>query len=563
MRPSIIKIIFAISLALIGLNSVWLLIQQPNIQARSISDNQIATANPLAIKAGIEINVDEIVADGLTCPVQVTHAGDGSDRLFVVEQVGTIKIISDSSVLPTPYLDVSALISGPGSCTGNERGLLGLAFHPDYTANGEFYINYTDTSGDTVIARYTVSTDTNVANAASAETVLAVNQTAPNHNGGQLLFGLDGYLYIGMGDGGGSNDPNSDAQDTTSLLGKMLRINVTDVDTYTIPATNPFTNTVGVRDEIWAIGLRNPWRFSVDRLTGDLIIGDVGQTAWEEIDVQPVDEGGLNFGWPCREGLVAGTVINRMPCNDNSFVGPVTDPIVVYPRSEGRSVTGGFIYRGSQYPNLTGHYFYGDYVRGKIWSIEKTGATAWGTPQLLDPISGFGFAISAFGEDEAGELYVVEYNFADGKVRRLKGVSPTMPDLSTSTKTASTTNATLGETVTYTLRLEDANGPISQTIILSDTLPTGLNYLPNSLQASQGITDDSAAPLLRWQGTLSPTTSVTITYAVTTTGEITGTLINQAYLNDGVNTPFTLTASLIVGQSTSTYTLYLPSIVKN
>src|SRR2546428_1302280 len=240
----------------------------------------------------------EPVASGLHSPVGVTHAGDGSRRLFILEQAGRILIHDGSRVLPSAFLDVSALVS----CC-DERGLLGLAFHPDYVANGLFYVDYTNTAGDTVIARYHVSADANVADPSSAQILLTIPQPFANHNGGQLAFGPDGFLYIGMGDGGGVGDPGNRAQNLGELLGKILRIDVNGAAPYAIPATNPFRSTPGARPEIWALGLRNPWRFSFDRQFGDLFIADVGQDKREEVGFQPAaSAGGENYGWRLMGG---------------------------------------------------------------------------------------------------------------------------------------------------------------------------------------------------------------------------------------------------------------------
>jgi glucose/arabinose dehydrogenase len=356
----------------------------------------------------VDIHVNRVVASGLGRPVQVTHAGDGSGRLFVVEQPGRIRIVKGGALLPVPFLDLTPLVA-----LSSEQGLLGLAFHPQYPANGYFYVNYTRAGdGATVIARYSVSaSNPDAADPASALEILIVPQPATNHNGGQIAFGPhDGYLYVGMGDGGGSGDPLDNAQNINTLLGALLRLDVDGGLPYAIPADNPFAAAPGA-DEIWAFGLRNPWRFSFDRATGDLYLGDVGQNLWEEIDYQASGTpGGVNFGWNCREGT-----------HDYDFTGDcltatLTDPIAEYDHTEGQAVTGGFVYRGIAYPALRGRYFYGDYAQGKIWSLVKTGSNpdTWSTPELeLDTT----LQISAFGEDEAGELYVVD--LAGGTVRRI------------------------------------------------------------------------------------------------------------------------------------------------
>ena len=292
-----------------------------------------------AAQEGYKIRLEPVI-NGLANPVAITHAGDGSGRLFITEQGGRILIYDGSGVLPVPFLDVSALL-----LTSGERGLLSVAFHPNYASNGYFYVNYTNTGGHTVIARYTVSNDPNLADPASALTVLTIVQPYPNHNGGQLQFGPDGFLYIGMGDGGSGGDPNNYAQDPDSLLGKMLRIAVDGDVPYSVPLDNPFVSDEQVRDEIWALGLRNPWRFSFDRSTGDLFIGDVGQRDWEEIDYQPVSStGGENYGWRLMEGNNCFNPSTN--CNDGSL----TLPVLEYGHDLGCSVTGGYRYRGKDKP---------------------------------------------------------------------------------------------------------------------------------------------------------------------------------------------------------------------
>jgi glucose/arabinose dehydrogenase len=359
----------------------------------------------------IEISVDEVVASGFTQPLFLTHAGDGSGRLFVVEKPGTIRIVRDGSVLATPFLDITQLVSSESG----ERGLLGLAFDPDFENNGLFYVNYTRNGdaqelGDTVVARYAVSAvDPDVADPASEVILLVVDQPYSNHNGGNLVFGPDGYLYIGFGDGGSGGDPHGNGQNNTTLLGALLRIGVGPGITYTIPADNPYVDRPG-RDEIWTIGLRNPWRFSFDRQMGDLYIGDVGQDAWEEIDYLPAGTpGGVNLGWNCKEGTH--TYSTAPPCDDPAWLATLTGPVIEYGHDQGSAVTGGYVYRGTDYFRLVGRYFYGDFGSGKIWSAAPF--TGW-TPELeLDT----GLSISSFGEDERGELYVVD--FYGGTVRHL------------------------------------------------------------------------------------------------------------------------------------------------
>jgi glucose/arabinose dehydrogenase len=335
------------------------------------------------------------VASGLEAPVLVTHAGDGSGRLFVVEKVGAIRILQDGAVLPDPFYDMRGQVS-----TGNEQGLLGLAFSPHYAQDGTFFINYTDLEGDTHVDRCRVSAgDPN--RAGDCATVLTVDQPYANHNGGHLAFGPDGYLYIGLGDGGSGNDPDDRAQDLSQLLGKLLRLDVSgDEAPFTAPPDNPFIGQGNARTVIWAYGLRNPWRFSFDRATGDLYIGDVGQNAFEELDYQPAGStGGENYGWPYLEALRVNTQAPHAAPDGFSSV----PPLVNYAQEVGGcSIVGGYVYRGAALPELNGRYFFGDYCTGQVWTIPA------GTPAAtVTPWANLGTSLSSFGEDEAGELYVV------------------------------------------------------------------------------------------------------------------------------------------------------------
>lgn len=344
----------------------------------------------------------EPVVTGLSSPVDITHAGDGSGRLFIILQGGRIVIFDGVQILSPPFLDITSLVS-----SGGERGLLGAAFHPNYVGNGFFYVSYTDTAGDSVIARYSVSLDPNRADPTSGVILLTIPQPFSNHNGGQLHFGPDGYLYIGIGDGGSGGDPQNNGQDLGTLLGKILRIDVDSGFPFTVPPDNPFVGVVGAREEIWSFGLRNPWRFSFDRLTGDMFIGDVGQNSWEEVDFQPANStGGENYGWRLMEGNSCfNPAIN---CNN----GTLTLPILVYDHSVGCSVTGGYLYRGSKNPNLNGLYLYGDFCSGLIWGAQEDGLGGWITTVLLDT----NFSISTFGEDESGEIYFAHLSAIDGTI---------------------------------------------------------------------------------------------------------------------------------------------------
>lgn len=336
----------------------------------------------------------ELVAEGFDRPVQVVDAEDGSGRLFVVEQRGRIRIVQGEQLLDAPFLDITHLVS----CCG-ERGLLSVAFDPSYSSNGLLYVNYTDVNGDTVVARYRVSPDNaNQVDPSSAETILFVEQPASNHNGGLLLFGpQDGYLYIGLGDGGGGNGQNG--QDLSTLLGKILRIDVTPTSSgvpYQIPPHIPFVGHAEARPEIWATGLRNPWRFSFDRETGDLWIGDVGSGSYEEVNFQSAgSQGGENYGWNEMEG---DDCRGEAGCDD--FVAPVSG----FDHDEGCVVTGGYVYRGSAIPALTSTYLFADYCGGDVWGLSPSDDGTW---TRLGPVA-TGLSISSFGEDSNGELYLVD-----------------------------------------------------------------------------------------------------------------------------------------------------------
>jgi glucose/arabinose dehydrogenase len=331
-------------------------------------------------------------------PVDIQNAGDGSGRLFVIEQAGRIRILHAGQLSFAPFLDIVDRVDD----SGNEQGLLGLAFHPDFGNNGFFYVNYTRQGGDTIIARFSASGD--LADPGSEIRLLSVVQPFSNHNGGALAFGPDSYLYIGLGDGGSGGDPRGYAQDPDTLLGKMLRIDVNAGSPYSIPASNPFGN------EIWAYGLRNPWRFSFDHLTGDLWIGDVGQNNYEEIDfVRAGTPGGINFGWNRYEGIHD---YQAGPHQENHW-----PPIFEYTHSNtngGCSVTGGYVYRGA-IPEWQGIYFYGDYCSGNVWAalhLVNGNEETWNSEILFQT----GLAITSFGVDEASELYLASDN---GTILRL------------------------------------------------------------------------------------------------------------------------------------------------
>jgi glucose/arabinose dehydrogenase len=352
---------------------------------------------------------------GLSNPVGITNCGD--HRLFLQEQAqGDIEIIDTNGVYIGTFLDLTSVIS-----TGGERGLLGLAFHPDYFDNGFFFVNYTNTAGNTVIARYHVSEDPNVADPASGTILLTITQPYSNHNGGSVAFGPDGYLYIGMGDGGSQGDPENRAQNPLQLLGKMLRIDVDNGLPYTIPPSNPFYGQTDTLPEIWAFGLRNPWKFSFDRGTGDLWIGDVGQNTREEIDYEPAySPGAMNYGWRCYEGLQN---YSTAGCQPLAFY---DEPVGTYGHGSPEnfcSVTGGFVYRGQDHPSLDGIYFFSDYCNGDIYSIRQTSPGVFQS-ELLYP---FTQQFVSFGEDVVGELYVVSIT---GNVYKLADTCPFYPTVS-------------------------------------------------------------------------------------------------------------------------------------
>lgn len=336
------------------------------------------------------------VAAGLSSPLYLT-APAGDPRLFIVEKTGRIRIVKDGVLLEAPFLDLSAWVSA-----GSEQGLLGLAFDPEYATNGRFVIHYTDLPGNTVLSRFQVSTDPDVADPVSEQLILGVVQPFFNHNGGQVAFGPDGFLYLGLGDGGGGGDPLGNGQDLSDLLGSILRIDVRAGDPYTVPADNPFVGSPVALPEIWSYGLRNPWRFSFDRANGDLYIGDVGEVQREEIDVSTAADGagrGVNYGWNVMEGFQCFQVSG---CDRTGL----TLPVLEYSHQEGCSITGGYVYRGSAIPDLQGHYFYADFCQGWVRSLRYAGGAV--TDQASWPTLIPGGPILSFGEDSAGELYILQ-----------------------------------------------------------------------------------------------------------------------------------------------------------
>jgi glucose/arabinose dehydrogenase len=338
---------------------------------------------------------------GLEAPVYMTVPDDGSGRFFFVEQAGRIRIYQNGQLNEQPFLDIRQEVS-----LASERGLLGLAFHPNYTQNGYFYVNYTDRNGNTVIARFQVSAqDPDRADPQSEMHLLEVNQPYANHNGGMVAFGPDGYLYLGLGDGGSAGDPHNNAQSLDTLLGKILRIDVDSSEPYAIPPDNPFLEGQG-RPEIWAYGLRNPWRFSFDTATSDLYIGDVGQNEWEEIDYLPAgSSGGTNFGWNYMEG-------NHIYRDNQPQNLDLTPPVAEYNHSQGCSVTGGYVYRGTNLPDWDGIYLFGDYCSGIVWGLFQLSPGAWEQQKLFET----GARISSFAQDLQGEVYLINLNGSISKL---------------------------------------------------------------------------------------------------------------------------------------------------
>ncbi len=455
----------------------------------------------------------ELFASGFSSPVAMANSDD--DRLFVVEQEGIIKILeSDGTTLPTPFLDITDRVDSSSS----EEGLLGLAFHPDYDQNGYFYVNYTNTTGGTRrtrISRFSVTGNPNVADPSSENILLTVVQPDSNHNAGDIHFGPDGYLYVPLGDGGGGGDPNNNGQTLTGLLGDISRI---DVDSgpgvspdcvgagtgdYTIPSSNPHVDGPGgLCDEIWASGTRNPWRSSFDRLTGNFYIADVGQSAWEEVNVQPATSaGGENYGWRCYEGNHTYNTSGCGPIGDYDF------PVFEYSHSLGCSITGGYVYRGALYPNMYGRYFFTDYCSGNFWDMVTSNFSV----TMHTNLTGFGYV--SFGEATDGELYVSNLN---GNIYHLVDASgPTPTPSATATNTATATK-TSTPTATAT------SGPPTNTPTATSTpRPPTATATPTvatpTATGTPGFTTSTATATATASFTPTPTSSPTAIIVVTET----------------------------------------------
>lgn len=345
-----------------------------------------------------------VVSSGLNSPVDVVNAGDGTNRLFIVNQGGTVRILSGGSLLPGNFLDIPDSIS-----SGGERGLLSIAFHPNFATNRYFFVYYTNTAGNLRITRFqTQAGNPNAADESTGVVIMTIpHPTYSNHNGGKLIFGHDGNLYLGTGDGGSGGDPDNNAQNGNSLLGKMIRINVDNFTTppyYTIPSDNPFISDPNVRDEVFALGLRNPWRWSFDKLTHDVWIADVGQGAWEEVNNRTfAASGGINYGWRCYEGNAGYNTSGCLP--QNTYI----SPIYVYPHNGttgGFSITGGYVYRGAEFGAMYGHYICADYVSGNTWIMRPDGSGGW----TINMQSGLPGNIAGFGEAENGDLFALSRN---------------------------------------------------------------------------------------------------------------------------------------------------------
>ena len=391
--------------------AILLLALATPVIAEPLAPSEAAPASEAALSTG-QVRLRHVVG-GLINPLGVVNAGDGTDRLFVLEQRGTVRVIDDEVLMGGLFLDLRGIVS-----SGGERGLLGLAFHPSFETNRKLFVYYTNGAGDLIIAELTANAGGTVVSASTHDTLLVIEHSArSNHNGGQLLFGPDGYLYAFTGDGGGGGDPDENGQSVVSLLGKTLRIDPNLNGGYSSPSDNPYHGPTAGRGEIWSIGLRNPWRASFDRDTDALWIADVGQGTWEEINREPADTGGRNYGWDCREGFAP---FESAGCSGKTF----KDPVAVYGHGGGNcSVTGGFVYRGDVFEDFIGQYVFGDFCSGRIWTL-PAGASSPGLKLHRDTSA----MISSFGEAENGEVFMT--NYAGGQLYRV--IAPPFSDIDTS-----------------------------------------------------------------------------------------------------------------------------------
>ncbi len=472
--------------------------------------------------AGAQTLTLHTVASGFANPVGIVNAHDGSNRLFVVEQGGTIRIISGGVVLSTPFLDIGAKL-----ISGGERGLLGLAFDPSYSTNGFFYVYYTSQpAGEITIARYSVSGDPNVANA-NSEHILKTqtHSKASNHNGGSLVFGPDGCLYAGIGDGGGGGDPDGNGQNLGTLLGKIIRISKTNGAPCPAAPGNPFVGMSGARGEIWALGVRNPWRITFDRQTGDLFVADVGQGLHEEVDFQPPGVAGRNYCWNHKEGK---EIFNTQ---NTCTIGKPTDPVIEYDHVDSNcSITGGYRYRGSQFPAVVGTYIYGDYCTGRIWGATES-LGKWTSKQLLHGK----FLISTFGEDEAGEIYVARISDTNGIIYRLVFDTSLVMSPATNVSISGPAGGTFFPS-TFQYSLSSAVGSVNYSVSMSfdSGAPQWLTVTPASGTVKESSTHVKFA-LNAAANSLAPGTyHATITFTNTTNGkgtqQRTVTLVVQSHV---------------------------------
>jgi uncharacterized repeat protein (TIGR01451 family) len=444
---------------------------------------------------------------GFKHPTHLASARDGSGRLFVAEQAGRIRIVKNGTVLTTPFLDITARV---GSTTGT-KGLLSVAFPPDYTHKQHFYVNYTTSSGNIVVARYAVTSNPDVADASSEQIVLT-DGPFPDHYGGELAFGpLDGYLYFGIGTGSGST-PDSLGQDLTVLRGKLLRIDVEtgNPSTYAIPSSNPYVTTANARQEIWAIGLRNPWRSSFDRQTGDYYIADVGQSMREEVDFQPAaSAGGVNYGWNIMEGSLCFGTTN---CDTTGL----TLPVAEYDHSQGCAITGGTVYRASLHPSFRGIYFFGDWCSGRIWGLRPVNG-AWQSALLSTTT----LSIISFSEDETGKFWVADYS--GGGIYPIVEGPPTPVNLSV-TQSDSIDPSPAGSRVTYTIRVKNNSSAMATGVLVTDTMPTGVPFV--SVTSDIGSCTRSSGTITCRIYSLSGGASATITLVLQP--KAVGTITNKA-----------------------------------